>query len=113
MLGSIPTQQGLIFMNKDDTVTHWDFSSLLLDDNGARLATVDSLYLFAPFSMAAPAPPLITRQPVSQTVAPGDAVSFSVEATGFPPLSYQWEKARTYFWARVVRLCHHIGLTDL
>jgi lysophospholipase L1-like esterase len=36
-------------------------------------------------------PPFVARQPVSQTATVGDAVNFSVEATGTPPLSYQWQ----------------------
>ena len=34
--------------------------------------------------------PRITLQPVSQTVAPGATVTFSVQAEGAPPLHYQW-----------------------
>src|SRR5439155_5618860 len=34
--------------------------------------------------------PVITVQPVSQTVAPGATVTFSVQAEGAPPLHYQW-----------------------
>lgn len=34
--------------------------------------------------------PFIVSNPVSQTVAPGAAVTFSVVATGTAPLSYQW-----------------------
>ncbi len=37
-----------------------------------------------------PAGPAITLQPVSQTVLAGANVSFSVMATGTPPLFYQW-----------------------
>ena len=36
--------------------------------------------------------PFITSQPVSQKVLQGDPVSFSVEASGDSPLSYQWRK---------------------
>jgi|GEM_PF-6433901 len=36
-------------------------------------------------------PPVITIQPVSQTNKVGANVSFSVTATGDPPLSYQWQ----------------------
>ncbi len=36
--------------------------------------------------------PTITTQPVSQTVAVGATVSFTVVATGTTPLSYQWQK---------------------
>jgi hypothetical protein len=35
-------------------------------------------------------PPVITTQPLSQTVAQGQSVSFSVEASGMAPLGYQW-----------------------
>jgi hypothetical protein len=34
--------------------------------------------------------PTITTQPVSQTVTAGQTVTFSVVATGTPPLNYQW-----------------------
>ena len=37
-------------------------------------------------------PPVITRAPQSVTVLPGTTVTFSVEATGSGPLSYQWKK---------------------
>ena len=36
--------------------------------------------------------PEIVEQPTSTTVVPGEAVSFSVAATGFAPLRYQWRK---------------------
>ena len=39
--------------------------------------------------------PSITTQPVSQTVTAGQAATFSVVATGTPPLSYQWMKNGT------------------
>lgn len=35
-------------------------------------------------------PPSITQQPVSQVVGLGDTATFSVSATGTPPLRYQW-----------------------
>jgi hypothetical protein len=37
-------------------------------------------------------PPSITTQPVSQTVATGQAATFSVVVTGTSPLSYLWQK---------------------
>ena len=37
-------------------------------------------------------PPSITTQPLSQTVAAGVEVSFTVDASGTAPLSYQWKK---------------------
>ena len=36
------------------------------------------------------APPIVTAQPQSQTVAPGQDATFTVTATGAAPLSYQW-----------------------
>ncbi len=39
-----------------------------------------------------PRPPTITTQPISQAMVVGGAVSFSVQAGGSSPLSYQWRK---------------------
>ena len=39
--------------------------------------------------------PVITVQPQSRTVNPGQSASFSVTATGTAPLSYQWKKDGT------------------
>ena len=36
--------------------------------------------------------PSITTHPSSQTVAPGASVTFSVRASGPPPLRYQWQR---------------------
>lgn len=36
------------------------------------------------------APPTILTQPVAQTVRAGASITFSIAATGAPPLSYQW-----------------------
>ncbi|PIP39763.1 MAG: hypothetical protein COX19_07120, partial [Desulfobacterales bacterium CG23_combo_of_CG06-09_8_20_14_all_51_8] len=41
---------------------------------------------------ARPNPPVITQHPVSQKKNPGDSVTFSVSASGTPPLSFQWLK---------------------
>lgn len=37
-------------------------------------------------------PPVISQHPVSQTVYLGENAVFSVTASGFPPVSYQWQK---------------------
>jgi len=37
-------------------------------------------------------PPTITTQPANKTVSVGKSAKFSVTATGFKPLSYQWRK---------------------
>ena len=39
---------------------------------------------------AAAAPPVVSAQPADQVASPGQSVTFSVIATGFGPLSYQW-----------------------
>jgi beta-galactosidase len=36
--------------------------------------------------------PVITVQPVVQYVKPGNAATFTVVATGAPPLHYQWKR---------------------
>jgi glucose/arabinose dehydrogenase len=39
--------------------------------------------------------PTITMHPASRTVSPGTSVTFSVRASGDPPLRYQWERNGT------------------
>jgi hypothetical protein len=60
---------------------------------GAGKVVLDDLFVATSFAevMAATGPPIITRQPVSQSVLAGSDVSFSVSAFGAAPLSYQWE----------------------
>jgi hypothetical protein len=40
-----------------------------------------------------PVPPAITSQPASQIIVAGQTATFSVAATGTPPLSYQWTRS--------------------
>lgn len=47
------------------------------------------------FTASAVAQPTINKFPLSQTVAQGAAVTFTVEATGTAPLSYQWSRGGT------------------
>ncbi|HAB18266.1 MAG TPA: hypothetical protein DCE44_17710, partial [Verrucomicrobiales bacterium] len=52
--------------------------------------------LALPLGLAiAAAQPVITTQPQPQTKFAGESALLSVEATGTPPLSYQWFKAFT------------------
>jgi hypothetical protein len=44
---------------------------------------------------ASPQAPTITTQPTDQTVSEGQAATFTVAASGTPPLSYQWQKGTT------------------
>ena len=52
---------------------------------------VQSLAVFTP-TLSIPTPPIITTQPVAQTVNVAANVSFTVAATGTSPLTYQWSK---------------------
>ncbi len=56
------------------------------DDTGA---TDTSRFTFT-IEGPTPATPTITSSPVSRTVEAGDDVTFSVGATGTPPLTYRW-----------------------
>lgn len=49
----------------------------------------------ATLTVTAPVAPAITVQPQSQSVASGQAATFSVSATGTDPLAYQWKKNGT------------------
>ena len=65
-------------------------------DSGAQFAVVVSNSAGNVTSNAAIltviSPPVVTAQPVTQTVAAGQTATFSVTATGSGPLSYQWKK---------------------
>ena len=61
------------------------------DDNGS--GSPDTAYTIDNFSVQIIlAAPVITNQPVSQSVAPGGGVSFLVGASGAEPFRYQWRK---------------------
>jgi hypothetical protein len=45
-----------------------------------------------PATLTVRVPPSINQQPQSQTVLVGSAATFTVSATGTPPLSYQWRR---------------------
>ena len=57
--------------------------------NSADTVTSSHARLTVSAALVAPA---ITAQPVAQTVAAGQAASFSVQATGTAPLRYQWKQ---------------------
>jgi uncharacterized delta-60 repeat protein len=42
-----------------------------------------------------PPPPVITQQPLTQSVEAGTNVTFSIMATGAPPITFQWRKNAT------------------
>src|ERR1700757_584980 len=57
---------------------------------GVFLASCGSSSNSTPDPPASNSAPTITSQPVSQTVTVGQPATFSVTATGTPPLTYQW-----------------------
>ena len=60
------------------------FSCRITNDAGSVESDAAQLYVTAP--------PEVTRHPMSQTINPGKSVTFSVSASGDPPLSFQWLK---------------------
>ena len=60
--------------------------------SGMSLATIISGNAAShTLAVGVPLPPVITSQPTNQTVVAGSNVTFTVIATGFAPLSYQWQ----------------------
>lgn len=74
----------------DDTITLTVFAAKITDQATGSLPMANDLVLS--FTTAAPQPPAIVTQPVSQSVAANNSVAFSVSATGTAPLSFQWRK---------------------
>ena len=70
--------------------------ALTLADSGTRYAVVvrnvSASVQTAPATVTVTAAPRIARQPQSQTVAPGQAPTFAVQAFGTAPLTYEWRR---------------------
>jgi hypothetical protein len=65
-------------------------TSVELIDNGSagvQRTAIDGLTVVSPMPSASS----FTEQPVSQVVSPGQSVTFTAAATGFPPPTYQWQ----------------------
>jgi uncharacterized delta-60 repeat protein len=86
--GETAWQQQTLALPAGDHMLTWTFRKEGADSVGADTAWVDEV-LFV--SEAGPGPK-ITADPQSLTATVGTQVSFSVSATGTPPLSYQWLK---------------------
>ncbi len=58
-------------------------------------------------------PPQVVTPPASQTVMPGTAATFTVAATGAPPLSYQWQRepAGSATWSNLANDTTYGGAT--
>ncbi len=67
----------------------WRYSKDDANTGGRDAAWVDQVQ----YTPAVTVAPLITTQPANQRVGEGAAVSFTVEAAGTAPLSYQWQRA--------------------
>src|SRR4051794_7083730 len=55
-----------------------------------QVLALAAFFAIAQNGLGQPAPPSITTQPTSQTPYIDSAATLSVEATGSPPLHYQW-----------------------
>lgn len=76
-------------------LTNWTNGALLyllwLDDNGS--GTPDTACQIDNFAVSfAAGPARVATPPASQSAAPGGPVALSVEATGAPPIFFQWRK---------------------
>lgn len=76
-----------------------EFAGLEVPAFGLRTGTDGALYYLAwhtgqvrRIQFDASSGPVIVAPPASQTVAPGQSVTFAVEAAGEQPLSYQWQR---------------------
>ncbi len=77
------------------TAATLSLTSVLPADEGSYdcvVSNVVSTATSAAATLTVRVPPSITGDPASQTVNPGDPVSFTVTATGTGPLGYQWRK---------------------
>ena len=66
---------------------------------GASTSAITTLIVGSATPPPSVVAPTITLQPVSQTVAPGNTATFSVQVTGTAPLTYQWSKNGTVILA--------------
>ena len=65
-------------------------------DYRVAVSNIAGAILSAPATLGVQTPPIITTQPTNRTVLAGDQVSFSLIATGTPPLAYRWKFNGTY-----------------
>jgi pectate lyase len=79
----------------NDTSSSITITNAQLTDAGGYSVVVSNTYgmvtsSVAQLSVTIPDPPSIITQPQDTTVLPGDTATFTVEAGGSEPLSYQW-----------------------
>ncbi|MHC1766869.1 MAG: immunoglobulin domain-containing protein [Verrucomicrobiia bacterium] len=67
-----------------------DSTSITVSFQDVSLSTINLDAVLDKVALTTQSTPAITTQPLSQTIAVGDPVTFSVTATGQLPLAYQW-----------------------
>ena len=86
-------------MNSGETNSVLTLINVQLSQAGSYYATVSNAFGVATSTNALltvlTAAPTIARQPADLSVYAGKTVAFTVQASGSPPLSYQWDKAGT------------------
>jgi hypothetical protein len=88
--GASLTDGGNVLGSATDTLT---LSTTSLSDAGGYSVVITNSYgsvTSAVASLTVLAAPVITAQPLSQTVFVGTNVTFSVAVAAYPPVSYQW-----------------------
>ncbi len=70
-----------------------DYVVVVTSANGQSVTSnVATVTVITPTPPPTPTLPVITEQPSNQTIEVGDGVAFNVNATGEPPIAYQWYK---------------------
>ncbi|MDP2136850.1 MAG: MBG domain-containing protein [Candidatus Didemnitutus sp.] len=83
-------------LSYNDSITVTIFGAQVFDlASGTIPGASNTTFSFTTAAFVPPTPPVITDQPVSQTVLVGANVTFNVTATGTAPLLYQWRKNGT------------------
>lgn len=78
----------------DATNASYAIASVATNDTGGYSVVVTNFYgsvTSSPATLTIGFPPIISQQPVSQTVSTGAGVTFSVQASAYPAPAYQWE----------------------
>jgi hypothetical protein len=89
--------QQLVTTNGADRLFASDF---ILADTVSPVTSIDLVYtntggragIFAVAGATGPVTPIFTQQPTSTNSLAGNPISFTVQVTGTPPFTYQWQK---------------------
>ena len=83
----ISAGNGVAYQTFTGIITNGTLTLTASDNAGQSFAVINGFQL----QLGTSTNPLIATEPISQFAYPGDAVSFSVGATGTTPLGYQWQ----------------------